>query len=141
MIQEHDFYIVDKDFMKAVIDRYNNYIKDYYNKMYMPFFPERFKSSEFLNTEKRKLNEDSEELEFNYSFDFNKITQPEISAFREIIEHVKNMRTEWCRLTPYDLDSGEAVTTRWRYEYAQFELIRIYKTFDWENNLMIYYGY
>jgi hypothetical protein len=141
MTQEHDFYIVDKNFMKAVIDRYNNYIKDYYNKMCLPFFPEKFKSSEFLNTLKREIDEESEDLDFNYSFDFDKITQPEINAFRNIIDHVRSMWTEWCRLTPYNLDNGDAVTTSWKYEYAQFELVRIYKNFDWGNNLMIYYGY
>lgn len=48
---------------------------------------------------------------------------------------------EWLRLTPYNLDEGDEITTSWKYEYSIFELVRIYKTFDWKNNVMIYYGY
>jgi hypothetical protein len=44
-------------------------------------------------------------------------------------------------MTPYDLNRDDEVTTSWKYEYAIFELVRIYKTFDWKKNVMIYYGY
>lgn len=141
MTFENDFYIVDKPFMKAVIDKYNGHIKDNYKRMLTPFFPSKFEPSEFLNTIKRTVNKESESPTIDCFFDFEKITQPEINAFRNIIEHVRDMSAEWRRASPYDLDIGEAVTTSWKYEYAIFELVSIYKNFDWENNLMIYYGY
>ena len=51
------------------------------------------------------------------------------------------MRIEWTRLTPFNLEDGEEITTSWKYEYGIFELVRIYKSFDWKKNVMIYYGY
>lgn len=45
-------------------------------------------------------------------------------------------------LVPYDLDkSTENIVNSWKYEHAIFELVRIYKTFDWGNNVLIYHGY
>lgn len=58
-----------------------------------------------------------------------------------MIEHIRSMRTEWTCLTPYNLKNGDNITTSWKYEYAIFELVRIYKSFDWKRNVMIYYGY
>ena len=52
------------------------------------------------------------------------------------------MRFEWCGgWNPFDLTEGDAITTSWKYEYGIFEMIRIYKSFDWKKNVMIYYGY
>jgi hypothetical protein len=59
----------------------------------------------------------------------------------KLFHHVHGNSIEWLQMTPYDLESGDEVTTSWKYEYAIFELVRIYKTFDWENDIMIYYGY
>lgn len=43
---------------------------------------------------------------------------------------------------PIDLDeSTERVTGSWLYEYAIFELVRLYKTFDWEHNDLILMGW
>jgi predicted heme/steroid binding protein len=60
---------------------------------------------------------------------------------QELYNHVRSNATEWLQLSPFDLDKGDAVTTSWKYEYSIFELVRIYKSFDWENNVMVYYGY
>ena len=122
MTDEHDFYIVEKDFLEAVIIRYGLKVRNYYNEML----------KDFLTNEKYpKLK------------DISKV--PSESIFK-IVEHVRDMSFDWgCSVfsdrMPYDLEKGDAVTTSWKYEYAQFELVRIYKTFDWDNNIMIYYGY
>jgi hypothetical protein len=42
---------------------------------------------------------------------------------------------------PYNLEKKDNITTSWKYEYSIFELVYIYKKFDWENDLLIYYGY
>ena len=59
----------------------------------------------------------------------------------KLYQHVKWNSIEWLGLLPYDLEKGEGVTSSWKYEYSIFELVRIYKTFDWENKILIYYGY
>lgn len=50
--------------------------------------------------------------------------------------------TVWEKFKPYNLDIGvDKIVETTRYEYAIFELVRIYKTFDWENDVMVFYGY
>ena len=132
--EEHDFNIVTEEFLEYIIESYRNRIKDYYNNMVNPFFT---KPCDFLNSVKK----DYDYPVNNTTFDFSKITQEEQNALYKIIEHIKSMRTEWTQLTPYDLKDGDMITSSWKYEYAIFELVKIYKTFDWKRNVMIYYGY
>ena len=140
---EHDFAIVTPEFLEYIIDSYKKRVEDYYNKMMVPFFGEkedrysRDKPTDFLNSVKVEYNFPNNK----YNFDFSKITQEEQNALWDIIDHVRTMRFEWVQTKPYDLSSGDDVTTSWKYEYVIFELVRIYKTFDWKKNVMVYYGY
>jgi len=135
----YEFQIVTKEFLAYIIDSYNKRIQDYYNDMVSPFFGKELLTnpSEFMNTIKRSGYFDKP----NVTFDFTKITQEESNALYKILEHVRTFSPEWTYLTPYNLDSGEAITTSWKYEYSIFELVRIYKSFDWKKNQMYYYGY
>lgn len=141
--EEHDFNIVTKEFLEYIIGTYNKKITDYYNDMMIPFFDSkngvlnREIPTEFLNSVKI----DYKYPENDITFDFTKITQKEQNALFKIIEHVRSMRTEWTWLEPYDLEKGVSITSSWKYEYGIFELVRIYKTFDWKRNVMVYYGY
>lgn len=141
--EEHDFYIVTKEFLEYIIETYKKRISDYYNDMMNPFFGvkngvlERDKPSDFL----KSIKTDYKYPENDTTFDFTKITQEEQNALFKIIEHVRSMRTEWTCLTPFNLESGDSITSSWKFEYGIFELVRIYKSFDWKRNVMIYYGY
>jgi hypothetical protein len=43
---------------------------------------------------------------------------------------------------PYNLDENkDSLVSSWEYEHSIFDLVRIYKTFDWEKETMIWYGY
>ena len=45
-------------------------------------------------------------------------------------------------ILPIDLDeSRERITGDWSYEYAIFELVRLYKIFDWENDELVLVGW
>lgn len=141
---EHDFNIVTKEFLEYIIESYKKMILEYYNNMMSPFFGiknevlEREKPHDFINS----IKIDYGYPKNNIKFDFTKITQDQQNALFEIIEHIRSMRIEWSCLTPYNLDEKHAsITESWKYEYSIFELIRIYKTFDWKKNVMIYYGY
>ena len=58
-------------------------------------------------------------------------------------QHIKEKARKWCSKfhDPYYLDQektdGEIVNS-WSYEYAIFNLVYIYRTFDWENDYLIY---
>lgn len=141
-IEEHDFNIATKEFLAYIIEIYRKRISDYYNDMITPFFGAKnnnsySKTHDFLNS----IHTEYGYKENKITFDFTKITQEEQNALYKIIEHVKSMRPEWTHLTPYNLENGDNITTSWKYEYAIFELVRIYKSFDWKRNVMIYYGF
>jgi len=137
--EEYDFWIVTPEFLKYLIESYKVRVTDYYNEMMTPFFGNgKFdkRDNDFLNSIKVDYG-----IKNKYKFDFTKITDDQQNALFEIIEHIRSMRTEWTCLTPFNLENGDEITTSWKYEYGIFELVRIYKSFDWKKNIMFYYGY
>lgn len=43
---------------------------------------------------------------------------------------------------PYNLDDNtDTIVSSWKFEYEIFELVRLYKTFDWENKSILFYGW
>jgi hypothetical protein len=142
--EEYDFNIVTKEFLQYIIENYKEKISSYYNDMVNPFFGEKEESyskdkpTNFLNSIKTEYNYPDN----NYIFDFEKITQEEQNALFKMIEHIRSMRNEWKGWIPFNLENDTPeITNSWKYEYSIFELVRIYKTFDWKRNVMIYYGY
>jgi hypothetical protein len=145
--EEHDFCVVTPEFLEYIIGSYKEKISTYYNEMVNPFLGikdgilDRDKPSEFLNSIKTDYSS-RDYNNYNSTFDFTKITQEEQNALVKIIQHVRDMRVEWTCLTPYKLNDGtEAVTSSWKYEYGIFELVRIYKSFDWKKNVMYFAGW
>lgn len=65
-----------------------------------------------------------------------------VSAMRS---HFAGKLSEWkngYNIKPYNLEPEKSeMISSWKYEYAIFELVRIYREFDWENNVMVWYGY
>ena len=121
---DSDFYIVQKEFVLKLIEYYTGIIKNYYTEMLKDFFDGRKVKSDFLK------NKDS------------KITEIEEESIFKIIEHVRSMSYEWIDFVPYNLNLDTPnIVSSWKYEYVIFELVRLYKTFDWKRNIMIYYGY
>lgn len=62
----------------------------------------------------------------------------------ELIHQAESNASEWrgdFGVCPYNLDLGKPhLVDSWKRDYAIFDLIRIYKTFDFENNVLVYYG-
>ena len=107
---EQDFYIVEKEFLKHIIEHYTEKIKSLYSELLKGVTDKNYKN----------------------------IPQEKAEVF---FRHIKDFEIEWNQLKPYDLDEGDEVTTSWKYEYSIFELVRLYKNFNWKKNVMIYYGY
>ena len=130
--QEHynsdqDFHIVGKDFLSKIVEHYSDKVRNYYDEMLKSFW----------NPETK-----------DFKIDLTELTPEYKKSLYLCVEHCRSMAMEWGVATwfsgkedPYKLDDGDSVTTSWKYEYSVFELVRIYKTFDWENDLLIYYGY
>jgi hypothetical protein len=127
--EEHDFYLVEKEFVEELIKYYTEKIRTYYRNMLEPFFEGSESKAGFMKTKDTP------------------ITVEEMGGIFELIDHVRVMAMEWgvagwlADLTPFDLNSDRELVSSWKYEYAIFNLVNLYRTFDWKRNVMIYYGY
>lgn len=131
--EDYELQVVTKEFLAYIIESYTKRVQGFYLRMITPFLS----NPEFLSTVKTEFGHPDN----NYKFDFTKITPEQQKALFEIIDHVRGFSMEWNQLLPYDLEKGEEITKSWKYEYGVFELVRIYKSFDWKKNVMYYYGY
>lgn len=128
--EEHHFFIVQKEFVLVLIEYYTDKIRAYYKDLLNPFFDESGKvTAGFMKDKEIQPTED------------------EISTIFSIIDHVRSMAMEWGVTSwfrdsvPYNIkDTGDIISS-WKYEYAIFNLINLYRTFDWKRNIMVYYAY
>jgi hypothetical protein len=127
--EENHFYIVQKEFVLELINYYTEKIRTYYRDLLNPFFGEDGKSvAEFMKTESATPTKD------------------EIKGIYLAIDHIRSMGMEWGVTSwfpdsvPYNTEYGDIVGS-WKYEYAIFNLVNLYRTFDWKRNVMIYYAY
>lgn len=119
---ENELKVVTPEFLEYVINSYSKKINTYYKELL----------KDFLTDDKYPRLKDPKDA-------------PATSVY-EVLKHVESMAFEWgcspfSNSFPYNLKNGEAITTSWKYEYNIFELVRIYKNFDWKRNVMFYYGY
>ena len=70
------------------------------------------------------------------------INQPKEEKWRYAIESkLRYWQVPWA-LTPINLDeNSDYITHSWLYEYSIFELVRLSKTFNWENNDLVLMGW
>lgn len=81
---------------------------------------------------------------FNW-FDSLLHPEEEENQLENLKQEMKHKLDEWSGknfgILPFDLDENkEAITTSWYCEYAIFELVRLYKAFDWENDNLVLIG-
>lgn len=63
------------------------------------------------------------------------------SQLYRLIENAKDY-LRWWQYGPADLNlEHENLTHSWLYEHTFFDLVRIYKTFDWDNESMLFMGW
>lgn len=116
--KDDGFALLTKDDFKAVIEAYRQKIVDWFERLLSPDkSPITFNK---LSKEERKR------LEWEY----------------EIRDKLDSWSGKYCGILPIDLDeSRERITGDWSYEYAIFELVRVYKAFDWENDDLVLVGW
>ena len=109
--EDYGFALLTKDDFKAVIEAYRQKIINWFQSLLdpedYPIIPSK------LSKEKRRR----------------------ALIDNEIKNKIDNWSGKYFGISPIDLDeSKERITGDWSYEYAIFELVRVYKAFDWENN-------
>lgn len=145
--EDHDFHVVNEKFLEYVIEEYSERVRKYYYELLSPFVTEEGKDkSEFLKNMERKY--DRESFGPYFIADLSKVTEQENRRLIEIFTHVGDMAREWGvnawlkDMRPFSLDKdNDSLVRSWKYEYVIFDLVRVYKTFDWNKNVMVYYGY
>lgn len=116
--EDYGFALLTKDDFKAVIETYRQKIINWFQSL---FDPEDYPiiPSKLSKEEKRRALIDN-----------------------EIKNKIDNWSGKYFGISPIDLDeSKERITGDWSYEYAIFELVRVYKAFDWENNDLVLVGW
>ena len=69
------------------------------------------------------------------------INRDDIKSMDKIIDHVKDEILWWEKLGAIDLDEGnERISKSWLYEHQIFELVRLYKSIDWNTKCLLFYG-
>ena len=116
--EDYGFALLTKDDFKAVIEAYRQKIIDWLQSLLNPEDNPTIPSK--LSREERK----------------------HLAIEHSIEDKIDSWSGKYFEISPIDLDeSRERITGDWSYEYAIFELVRIYKIFDWENNSLVLVGW
>lgn len=115
---DYGFALLAKEDFKAVIEAYRqkiiNWLQSLLNPEDDPIIPSK------LSKEERK----------------------HLAIEHEIQDKIDSWSGKYFGISPIDLDeSRDRITGDWSYEYAIFELVRLYKIFDWENNELVLVGW
>ena len=115
---DYGFALLTKDDFKAIIEAYRQKIVNWLESLLN--IDERICFSEELTKEQYQFKE----------------------LKREIQDKIDSWSGKYFGISPIDLDeSRERITGDWSYEYAIFELVRLYKVFDWENDDLVLVGW
>lgn len=111
-LEEYDMYVIGEEGFRKLIEIYQNIVVGYYESLL--------------------VTDDENDLY---------IYEPK-TAEQKQQQHVKTYLTEWKRGFAINLDTDvEEITHSWKYEYALFELVRKFKTFDFKNKAILFYGW
>lgn len=111
-LEEYDMYVIGKEGFLKLIEIYQKKVIDYYKSL---------------------LVDDKED-------DFT-VYEPKTSKQKQKY-HIESTLREWERGMAINLsDKTEAITHSWKYEYSLFELVKVLKTFDFENKAILFYGW
>ena len=113
--EDCDYYSITKEGFKMIILEYRRRVIDY------------MKAS--LNLYNHPEEKDSDSL--------NLVSEWEHEIREWESEFIENGETNYFNI---DLSDRNMVSGSWKYKFAIFDMIFIYKTFDWENDLMVVYG-
>lgn len=78
---------------------------------------------------------------------YSKVLNKSEEDSRYAIDHIKYNLREWAKnynLSPYYLDEKKTdgpIVSSWKMEYAIFNLVSIYRFFNWNKNHLIYSGW
>lgn len=115
---DYGFALLTKDDFKAIIEAYRQKIVEWFESL--------------LNPDKSQITSDK----------LSKEERKRLEWEHEIKGKLEKWSGKYFDILPIDLDENrERITGDWSYEYAIFELVRLYKAFDWENDELVLVGW
>lgn len=151
IFKEDEVLEFDKDFVELIeLGKYRDIIDEKFCK---PFFSNKETQAEILIDQeyfivgKEYILSLIKEFKDRVNYHLNKIKDAIKNKDISKIQNLLNSELSFKILDLEDIDNSTIIENKnllirdsWLYEYSMFQLIYIYKTFDWENDLLIYYG-
>lgn len=70
------------------------------------------------------------------------LKREDIKSMDKLLEHIYDMIKWWGNFGVLDLDENhERISKSWLYEHQVFELVRLYKSIDWDKKCLLFYGW
>jgi hypothetical protein len=70
------------------------------------------------------------------------IPRNDIKSVDKLVKNAKDALMWWKEIGAIDLNENhEAIAKSWLYEHQIFELVRLYKTIDWDKKCLLFYGW
>lgn len=133
--EECEFQIASKEWLLALIEEYRAKTETWYNLLSKALTRTSCGPGDFALTKDGKSSIKS--ISLNVEMDN---TTGEFPAL-ELYNYIQNRKRRWegRYIKPYNIDKKQNVVSGdWSYEYSVFDLVHIYRTFNWKRNLMIY---
>lgn len=119
---ETEFHIMSKEDLEYIINDYHKKVFENYS-----FYLKILENKTITEEEKEK---------------FQIYSDDEAECKKVVVNFIKSKVREWENsdsiLCPYELDKTKDLIQSWCYEYAIFQLVNIYRNFDWDNDYLIY---
>ena len=118
-----EFSIASKEFLLGIIDNYTQKVINYTEKLF--------------NSVKDSTEQELREFKLNRILGVKNDT----TNLGEIQSYFRFKLSDWKTNKPYCLNEDtDTIVTSYTYEYIVFELVKILKDFDWENDILIWSG-
>ncbi len=109
-------YVMGKEAMLEAIDIYKEKIIRYYKSLIV----------------------DGDTKEFSYFYDI----EPDEIKNVEVTRHITDILYHWDRMGVVDVNpENERISNSWMFEHQIFELVRLYKSIDWDSKCLLFYGW
>jgi len=137
------FSMANKEFLEEIIENYRQKVITYHKNIYniiTNISPKELREYKLKRiTKNQDINDDlNDDLKIKEVVSYN----DDDLKIKEVVSYFDEKILEWDTFIPYTLrNNTDEITTSWKYEYVIFELVRIYKTFDWNNNILIWVGW
>jgi len=136
---EQELYVVEKEFVLSVINILHGKINKYHKSILEPFMDGRKENEVYFGALKDECRQIEEIVQKNET--------KKIKAIKKIIDYFFDSELQCFGSTysfrgnkPYNLDQKENTFKPTNVIYILFSVVELYRTFDFEKNVLVYYG-